>query len=186
VVGVSRCGIALRGSTLRSGRKAAVVACAVLLCPSVPATGQETQDPSVTFAFEEIVTLGPAVTVGETARGMRRFIPITGGTFEGPNIRGTILPGGWDWQLDRPDGCTEVEADYFLQTDDGAVINVVNKGVICRPAEGEAPRPVRTHPVFEPPLGRYQWLGEQAFVGTLEMAPPSAGPAVRIRFYRMD
>ena len=53
------------------------------------------------------------------------------------------------------------------------------------PVEGEAPQPVRTHPVFEPPLGKYQWLGENAFVGTLELADASEGPAVRIRFYRV-
>ena len=78
-----------------------------------------------------------------------------------------------------------VVADYFLKTDDGVVINVRNTGTICRPAEGQAPVPVRTHPVFEPPLGKYQWLGEQTFVGTLALAPPSEGPAVRIRFYRV-
>ena len=64
------------------------------------------------------------------------------------------------------------------------LINVVNKGAIC-PGEGGAMRPVRTHPVFEPPLGKYQWLGQSAFVGTLEMAPPELGPAVRVRFYRV-
>ena len=159
---------------------------ALLVCVATSAAAQQDQEPSLEFAFEEVVTLGPAVTVGETARGTRRFIPITGGTVEGPDIRGEILPGGWDWQLDRPDGCTEIEADYFLRTDDGAIINVLNKGLICRPGEGEEPRPVRTHPVFEPPVGRYDWLGKGAFIGTLEMAPPSAGPAVRIRFYRAN
>lgn len=146
---------------------------------------QQAPEPELEFVFEEIVTLAPAIEVGETARGHRRIIPITGGRFEGPEIRGEVMPGGWDWQLDRPDGCTDVVADYFLKTDDGAVINVRNTGTICRPAEGEEPQPVRTHPVFEPPLGKYQWLGENAFVGTLELAPESEGFAVRIRFYRV-
>jgi len=120
----------------------------------------------------------------KTARGERRIIPLTGGHFEGPAIKGEIMPGGWDWQLTRADGCTDVKADYFLKTDDGAVINVVNTGEICPSAKG-APASVRTHPVFEPPLGKYEWLGRQAFVGTLGMAPASAGPAVLIRFYRV-
>jgi hypothetical protein len=157
---------------------------ALLACVAVPASAQDGQDPSLEFAFEEIVTLGPAVTVGETARGVRRYIPITGGTFEGPDIRGEVLPGGWDWQLDRPDGCTEIKADYFIRTDDGVVINVLNTGLICRPGEDGEPRPVRTHPVFEPPFGRYEWLGKGAFIGTLGAGPPAAGPAVAIRFYR--
>jgi hypothetical protein len=64
------------------------------------------------------------------------------------------------------------------------LINVVNKGVICTGAGG-APLPVRTHPVFEAPRGKYEWLSQNAFVGTLELAPPENGPAVRIRFYRV-
>ena len=152
------------------------------LALAVPAAAQEA--PSLEFVFEETVKLGDVSAIGGTARGERIIIPITGGTFEGPEIRGEVLPGGWDWQLRRADGCTDVEADYFLQTDDGVVINVINKGVIC-PGEGGAMLPVRTHPVFEAPLGKYQWLGQAAFVGTLELAPPEAGPAVRIRFYRV-
>jgi hypothetical protein len=149
------------------------------------AVAQQSPELELEFVFEEVVKLGPVVEVGETARGNRRIIPIAGGRFEGPDIRGEVMPGGWDWQLDRADGCTDVVADYFLKTDDGVVINVRNTGTICPPSEGRAPRPVRTHPVFEPPLGKYQWLGEQTFVGTLGMAPASEGPAVLIRFYRV-
>jgi len=126
---------------------------------AVPAAAQ--QAPTLEFAFEETVSLGEATSPGDTARGGRLIIPITGGTFEGPGIRGTVMPGGWDWQ-----------------------INVVNTGVICRGESGEL-RPVRTHPVFEAPRGKYEWLSQAAFVGTLEPAPPAAGPAVKIRFYRV-
>lgn len=95
------------------------------------------------------------------------------------------MPGGWDWQLIRSDGCVEVEADYFLKTDDGVVINIVNKGALCMPAQGAAPAPARTHPVFEAPIGKYDWLNKSAFVGTLELADPSNGPAVKIRIFRL-
>jgi hypothetical protein len=55
------------------------------------------------------------------------------------------------------------------------------------PKPGEAPRPVRTSPRFEAPLGKYQWLGQHAFVGTLEIATgPKSEPAVRIRFYQAN
>lgn len=162
--------------------KRVIVALGVLVL-AAPVCAQ--QAPTLEFAFEEIVTLGEASAPGDTARGGRLIIPITGGTFEGPGLKGTVLPGGWDWQLRRPDGCTEIEADYFLKTDDGVIINVVNKGVLCPPAAGAAPRLVRTHPVFEAPRGKYEWLSQNAFVGTLELAPPEQGPAVRIRFYRV-
>ena len=149
-----------------------------------PALAQQADEPGLKFVFEETVSLGKVVEVGKTVRGERRIIPITGGHFEGPAIKGEVMPGGWDWQLTRADGCTDVKADYFLKTDDGVVINVVNTGEIC-PGAGGKPAVVRTHPVFEPPLGKYEWLGRQTFVGTLGMAPASAGPAVLIRFYRV-
>lgn len=144
---------------------------------------EQSASPDLEFAFEEIVTLGPGISVGETPRGNRNIVPITGGTFEGPGIRGTIMPGGWDWQLIRSDGCIEIEADYMLKTDDGVVINVINEGVICPPKDGSA-APVRTQPRFEAPLGKYEWLNGAAFIGTLEMAPDMKEPAVLIRFYR--
>lgn len=136
------------------------------------------------FVFQEIVKLAPAIEVGKTARGERRIIPITGGRFEGPNIKGEIIPGSWDWQLTKADGCTDVEANYFIKTDDGVMINVINKGAICPPAGGGFPA-VRTQPVFEAPIGKYDWLSKSAFVGTLEQADPAEGPAVKIRFFRV-
>jgi hypothetical protein len=153
------------------------------------ATAQQNQEPGLAFVFEELVTLGPAVSPGQTPRGGRNIVPITGGTFEGPGkngegIRGTIVPGGWDWQLIRPDGCLEVKADYMLKTDDGAIINVVNEGALCR-GEGGAPAPARTQPRFEAPTGKYEWLNQAAFIGTLDLArAPDGGAAVKIRIYR--
>lgn len=152
---------------------------------AAPLAAAEPAAPTTEFAFEEVVKLGPAIEVGQTAKGIRRIIPITGGRFEGPGLKGEIIPGSWDWQLTRPDGCTEVEADYFIKTDDGVMINVLNKGVICMPAGGGPPAPVRTLPVFEAPIGKYDWLSKAAFVGTLEGADPAEGPAVKIRFYKV-
>jgi len=158
-------------------------AAVAVLALAAPASAQEAPAPSLEFVFEEIVSLGTVAMPGATARGERIIIPITGGTFEGPDIKGVVVPGGWDWQLRRADGCTEVEADYFLQTDDDVLINVLNRGVICTGENG--PMLVRTHPVFEAPRGKYEWLSQNAFVGTLELAPPENGPAVKIRFYRV-
>ncbi|RZA26401.1 MAG: DUF3237 domain-containing protein [Proteobacteria bacterium] len=162
--------------------------CALAILAAAPAGAQGDGTPRLEFAFEEVVKLGAATNVGETARGKRNMIPITGGHFEGPGkngegIKGEIIPGGWDWQLARADGCVEIKADYMLKTDDGVTINVINTGVLCG-GPGMAPQPVRTHPVFEAPRGKYEWLGQTAFIGTLEMADPAEGPAVKIRFYK--
>ncbi len=141
-------------------------------------------EPTLEFAFEETVMLDADVPVGTTSVGTRNIVPITGGTFEGPGIHGTIMAGGWDWQLRRADGCLQIKADYMLRTDDGAVINVVNTGVSCRAKDPKAV--VRTHPVFEPPQGKYDWLSQSCFVGTLDpVSLPDGKRAVRIRFYRV-
>jgi hypothetical protein len=79
------------------------------------------------FVFEAKVKIGSMINVGESKRGVRRVIPITGGTFSGPKIKGEVLPGGEDWQLVRPDGDTELYARYLLKTDDGHVIQIINQ-----------------------------------------------------------
>lgn len=170
-----------------------VLAAAAVLLATTTVSAQEARsgsglaEPGLELLYRSRVTLAPAVDVGETALGHRRFIPITGGTFEGPDMRGEILPMGWDWQLDRPDGCTQIIADYFLRTDDGVVINVVNTGALCRPgADGSAPPPVRTNPVFEAPRGRYEFLGKGAYIGTLGLDTSGGEPAVIITVYRAN
>lgn len=179
------------GSFARAGCACALCVIAPVLALRVvaaePATAAAAAPPTLEFVFEEIATLAAPITPGSTALGGRNIIPITGGTFEGPAIRGTILPGGWDWQLKRADGCLQVKADYFLKTDDGVVINILNQGLLCTGPDGQF-LPVRTHPLFEPPLGKYEWLGKSAFVGTLEpvsVSKSGEAPAVRIRIYRV-
>src|SRR5690349_6773257 len=120
--------------------RVAIIATAFALVPIAGIAAAEEPAPLGTeFVMEEIVKLSPAINVGKTAKGNRRIIPIVGGRFDGPDIKGEIMSGGWDWQLDRADGCIDVEADYFLKTDDGVIINVINKGAICPPAGGGFP-----------------------------------------------
>jgi hypothetical protein len=138
--------------------------------------------PRLEFVYEELVTLAPSQPVGETPQGKRNIVPITGGTFEGPRLKGKILPGGWDWQLASPGGCFTLHADYMIQTDDGAVINVRNAGTVCTNSDGTRGA-MLTSPVFEAPKGKYDWLNGGVYVGTLESATVDGKAAVRIRFY---
>ena len=96
-------------------RKSIILAASLLF--AMPVLAQEEAPapaPQLVPAFDIIAELGETTMVGQTGRGGRRIIPITGGTVEGEGISGTVWPGAWDWQLDRVDGCTDVEADYFL------------------------------------------------------------------------
>lgn len=140
-------------------------------------------EPGLTHVLTLTVSIGRPVDHGETGAGKRRVIPITGGSFEGPDMRGEVLPGGADWQLTRPDGVTEVEAIYDIRTDDGAVIHVVNRGIVA-PRDGALPY-VRTAPRFDAPRGPYDWLNRALFTGTLKVANPER-TAVEIGVWRVD
>ena len=82
--------------------------------------------PSLEFIFAARVSVDHPLDLGDVGKGGRRIVPIGGGDFSGPNIRGKVLPGGADWQIIRTDGVAELEARYTLRTDDGALIYVRN------------------------------------------------------------
>jgi hypothetical protein len=66
--------------------------------------------PAFEFIFSAHVTVDPAFDLGDVGKGGRRIVPITGGDFSGPQLRGQVLPGGADWQVLRGDGTAELEA----------------------------------------------------------------------------
>ena len=131
--------------------------------------------------------------LGEVPRGRRRIIPILGGTFEGPNIRGKVLPGGADWQIVRTDGLAELDTRYALQTEQGSLIYIQNAGMRHAPPDvtkkllaGEAVDPAqvyfKTVPTFETSATELQWLTRAIFVGTGERYPTE----VVIRVWKVD
>jgi hypothetical protein len=142
------------------------------------ATANSEAAPKLEYVFEEVVTLDKAVVVGDTAFGHRQYIPITGGSVTGPRLKGKVLSGGWDWQLQLANGCTSLAAEYKLQAEDGAIIYVSNKGLLCGAGK------VFTRPVFEAPKGAYEWMTEGTFIGVLSGAGDADHPAVRITFYQ--
>ncbi|WP_422634718.1 DUF3237 domain-containing protein [Sphingobium sp.] len=143
-------------------------------------------EPGLEFIYEAVVTLEPTVEVGHTPLGTRRRVPITGGSFSGPNIRGRVLSGGADWQLQRADNWTVIEADYMMQADDGTLIHVRNVGLTNSRVPDARRRYLRTIPSFEAPDGPHGWLNQAVFVGTIGAPPPAAPkPSVRIRVYRV-
>lgn len=147
-----------------------------------PKTPVAIPTPRLEFVFEELVALGPDTHVGVTPRGDRNITPILGGTIRGPRLNGEVLPGGWDWQL-LTTPCAALEANYFIRTDDGVVIHVLNRAPWCT-HDGKDDGAMLTVPAFEAPRGRYEWLNYGAFVGTAEDASTPDHPAVRIRFFR--
>ena len=123
--------------------------------------------PQLEFALQLKVTLGQAFSIENTQHGRRTVIPITGGTFEGPGIKGTIINGGADYQLANAQGRTELEAIYCIKTDDGVYIHVRNRGIIAggQDADGKPTFYFRAAPQFEAPAdSKYGWLNNALFV----------------------
>jgi hypothetical protein len=148
--------------------------------------------PALEFIFDAHVTVGAPLDLGDVAKGGRRMVPITGGTFAGPQMRGTVLPGGADWQVLRSDGVAELEARYVLSTDDGALIAVRNHAlrhgpaaVMAALAAGDPVAPesyyFRGATFFETSAARYAWIAKHVIVctGARQKA------AVKLKFYKM-
>jgi hypothetical protein len=159
--------------------------------PAAPAPqGNELyRDFKTEHMWDAKVKISQMISVGNSKRGTRRVIPITGGTFEGPKIKGVVLPGGEDWQLVRPDGDTELNARYLLKTDDGVVIQVINSALIHMPTEGENKAPyIKSVLDLEAPTNSpYAHLNHAIFIGTLEMPrlKPGEEPYVIIGVYKV-
>src|SRR5207253_4928152 len=106
------------------------------------------------------IIAAPLQKFGAVPHGVRSFVPVAGGDFEGPRLRGKILPGGADWLLLRADGVLEFDLRITLETDDHALIYMTFQGLRHGPAEmmaalgrGESVDPAsyyfRTLPAFE-------------------------------------
>lgn len=141
------------------------------------------QTPKLEFALQLKVTLGQAFSMENTQHGRRTVIPITGGTFEGPGIKGTIINGGADYQLANAQGRTELEAIYCIKTDDGVYIHVRNRGIIAsgKDADDKPAFYFRAAPQFEAPAdSKYGWLNDALFVCAPEFSQQFQGIVLNV------
>ena len=139
--------------------------------------------PELEFALQLKVTLGQAFSIENTQHGRRTVIPITGGTFEGPGIKGTIITGGADYQLNGADGRTELEAIYCIKTDDDIYIHVRNRGIIAngKDADGKPTFYFKAAPQFEAPAdSKYGWLNNALFVCEPEFSQSFKGIVLNV------
>jgi hypothetical protein len=136
--------------------------------------------PTLELAWTAIVDIGARRELGTTPLGERFIIEILGGSFEGPRLRGRVLPGGADRQLLRPDGVKLLDALYEMRTDDGAVLTVHNQVMIDEAAPGG--RYARSVVKVMAPVGPHEWLNRRVFVGDLQGLKP-ARDAVQIGVY---
>jgi len=123
------------------------------------------------------VVVGGVQKIGAVPHGTRVTAPIASGHFEGPRLRGKVLPGGGDWTLLRGDGVLELDLCITLETDDGALIYMTSFGlrhgppdVIAALARGESVDPAtyyfRTTPRFETGHPEYAFLNRLVAVSS--------------------
>lgn len=135
------------------------------------------------------VDFASMVSIGQTPAGLRRIAPVSGGTFSGDRLNGTVLPGGNDWVLNRADGVMVIDVRLTLQTDDRALIYLTYQGrflagpeAMARFAKGEVLDPTDYSLAiiarFECGDPRYSWLNNVIAVGTGEQT--RAGPIYSI------
>jgi hypothetical protein len=144
-------------------------------------------------AFTASVAVGKAIVVGKGPDGLRRYIPIIGGSVRGALLTGTVIAGGGDSQIVRSDGSIVLEARYLIETHDNVMISVVNRGlrnaspeIMERLARGEHVLPAqyyfRTVAQFEAPFeSQYDFFNLFLLVATAERE----AEAVIVHFYRV-
>ncbi len=133
-------------------------------------------NPSLTRVYRLEATVGEPLDVGDLARGRRRIVPLTGGTFTGPELNGTLLPGSSaDWQVVLPDGTALGDIRYTLQTNGGDLLYVQSRGVrhgsadvLARLARGEdvdaSEYTFRTSTQIETAAPALDWLNKGVFI----------------------
>ena len=133
--------------------------------------------PQLTFFAQLKISLDDPIELGAGRTSLRRIIPIIGGNFKGPSIEGIILNLGADWQTIASTELSELDTRYALQTSDGAIIEVINKGfrhgpesIISKLAAGENVNPSEysmiTQASLETGHKKYNWVNKLSFLGT--------------------
>ena len=134
-------------------------------------------DPCLTLVYRLEAVLGEPLDLGDVSQGRRRIVPLTGGTFAGPELNGKLLPGtSADWQILLADGAALGDVRYTLQTDDGALLYVQSRGVrhgspevLERLGRGEdvdaSEYTFRTSTQIETASRELAWLNTGVFVG---------------------
>ena len=120
------------------------------------------------FLFDLQLEAQPANTVG-TPGVTRLVIPVSGGVFHGPKLKGIVVGPSGDWMVKRPDGSSVLDIRILLQTDDAEKIYMTCRGISYTPQGGT--QYARIVPLFETGAARYAWLNHIVAVGVLRPMP---------------
>lgn len=113
------------------------------------------------FTISAAVSIEPHARIKNGPHGTRVIADVTGGTFDGPRLRGHVVAPGGDWLHLRANGTAQLDVRLLLVTDDGASILMAYKGI-----NRDGGAYVRTAPLFETGDERYSWLNDIQAVAT--------------------
>jgi Protein of unknown function (DUF3237) len=140
-------------------------------------------EPRLTKIYRLEATLGDPQDLGEIPSGHRRIVPLTGGTFRGPELQGKLLPGASaDWQILLPDGTALGDIRYTLQTERGDTLYVQSQSirhgsveVLTRLGRGEdvdaSAYTFRTSTRIESAAADLDWLNKGVFISVAGRQP---------------
>jgi hypothetical protein len=135
----------------------------------------EIATPGLVLVGQLTAQVAPPIDVGTTPQGVRRIVPLLGGTMLGPRLNGTLVPGGTDYQVWRADGVTEIHARYVIETARRTRVYVEASGLRRAPPEvmarlfrgdpvDQATIYFRTAPRFETSDPDLAWLMRSVFI----------------------
>jgi len=133
----------------------------------------------------------PTIDIGQLPIGHMQVFTVSGGTFEGPKLRGKVLPGPVDWFVTGSDGVGHMDVRATFQTDDGANIYLRYQGVQVMTAAAGAKLSKGegidfgeiywlATPVFETGDPRYAWLNNIITVSEARLGPNLAWIEYRV------
>jgi hypothetical protein len=140
-------------------------------------------EPRLSLIYRLEATLGQPLELGDTAHGRRRIVPLTGGTFTGPELSGTLVPGASaDWQTVLPEGTALGDVRYTLRTERDDLLYVQSRGVrhgspevLARLAHGEdvdaSEYTFRTSSRIESGAPDLDWVNKGIFIGVAGRQP---------------
>lgn len=134
--------------------------------PTAPAPVPRPDALKSEFLMDLILETAPAISVGA-----RTVVAVTGGTFEGPKLKGKVVGPGADWPMRMNETTRILDVRTLLVTDDDQKIYTTYRGVIHVPPPGQGERYWRTVPIFETDSKKYEWLNHIVAVGVSFTVP---------------
>ncbi|MEX0964545.1 MAG: DUF3237 domain-containing protein [Pseudohongiellaceae bacterium] len=114
------------------------------------------------FLMELSLDVADQLDAGNTS-----IAPVTGGSFGGPRLSGTVRDGGADW-ITQVSGHSSLDVRITLDTADNEIIYMSYTGVVHRADSGLY---WRVRPIFQTASEKYDWLNHIVCIGKSKQIP---------------